>query len=38
MNAMITKVIIGILVIGFAIGVIDSAEGFIEFKKYKVTN
>ncbi len=38
MNAMITKVIIGILVIGFAIGVIDSAEGFIEFKKYKVIN
>ncbi len=35
---MITKVIIGILVIGFAIGVIDSAEGFIEFKKYKVIN
>jgi len=35
---MITKVIIGILVIGFAIGVIDSVEGFIEIKKYKVIN
>ncbi len=38
MDGMITKVIIGILVIGFAIGVIDSADGFIEFKKYKVIN
>ena len=35
---MITKVIIGILVIGFAIGLIDSADGFIEIKKYKVIN
>lgn len=38
MNGMITKGIIWILVIGFAIGVIDSADGFIEFKKYKVIN
>jgi len=35
---MITKVIIVILVIGFAIGLIDSVEGFIEIKKYKVIN
>jgi len=38
MNAMITKVIICVLIIGFTIGVIDSAEGFIEIKKYKVIN
>jgi len=35
---MITKIIIVILIIGFTVGVIDSAEGFIEIKKYKVTN
>jgi len=35
---MITKVIIGILVIGFAMGLTDSVEGFIEIKKYKVIN
>jgi len=38
MNAMITKVIICVLIIGFTIGVINSAEGFIEIKKYKVIN
>ena len=38
MNGMITKVIIGLLVIGFALGVIDSADGLVEFKKYKVIN
>jgi len=38
MNCMITKMIIGILIIGFVFGVIDSADGFIEFKKYKVIN
>jgi len=38
MNCMIIKIIIGILVIGFSLGIIDSAEGFIEFKKYKVIN
>ena len=35
---MITRIIIGILIIGFAIGIIDSAEGLIKFKKYKVIN
>ncbi len=38
MNCMIIKIIIGILIIGFSLGIIDSAEGFIEIKKYKVTN
>jgi len=38
MNGMIEKVIIGILVIGFVLGAIDSADGLIEFKKYKVIN
>ena len=38
MNCMITKVIIGILIIGLVLGVIHSADGFIEFKKYKVIN
>ncbi len=35
---MITRVIIGILIIGFALVVIDSAEGLVNFKKYKVIN
>lgn len=34
---MITKIILGILIIGFTLSLIDSAEG-IEFKKYKVIN
>jgi len=34
---MITKIILGILIIGFTLRLIDSAEG-IEFKKYKVVN
>lgn len=35
---MITRVIIGILIISFALVVIDSAEGLVNFKKYKVIN
>ena len=35
---MITKVIIVILSVVFGFSIIDSAEGFVEFKKYKVTN
>jgi hypothetical protein len=35
---MITKLILSILIIGFAAGLVDSAEGLIEFKKYKVIN
>jgi len=30
--------IIEIHIIGFVIGIIDSSEGFVEFKKYKVVN
>ena len=35
---MITKIILGILIIGFTLSLIDSAEGLVEFKKYKVIN
>ena len=35
---MIVKLILSILIIGFAVGLVDSADGLIEFKKYKVTN
>src|SRR5210317_1326363 len=35
---MIKKIILGILIIGFTIGFIESADGLIEFKKYKVIN
>ena len=35
---MIVRLILSILIIGFALGFIDSADGLIEFKKYKVTN
>ena len=35
---MITKIILGFLIIGFTVGLADSAEGLVEFKKYKVTN
>ena len=35
---MITKIILGFLIIGFTVGLVDSAEGLVEFKKYKVTN
>ena len=35
---MITKIILGILIIGFTLSLIDSAEGLLEFKKYKVIN
>jgi hypothetical protein len=35
---MLVKVILGILIIGFAVGFVESAEGLIEFKKYKVIN
>jgi len=35
---MITKIIVGILIIGFTLSLIDSAEGLVEFKKYKVIN
>ncbi len=35
---MILRILIVVLAIGFTIGLIDSAEGFIEFKKYKVIN
>ena len=38
MGSMITIVVIVILSIGLGFGMIDSAEGLIEFKKYKVTN
>jgi hypothetical protein len=34
---MIVKLILSVLIIGFAVGLVDSADG-IEFKKYKVTN
>ena len=34
---MITKIILGILIIGFTLSLIDSVEG-LEFKKYKVIN
>lgn len=37
-QVMITKIIIGLLIVGFTIGFFDSAEGLIEFKKYKVIN
>jgi hypothetical protein len=37
-RGMITKIIIGLLIVGFTVGFFDSAEGFIEFKKYKVIN
>jgi len=35
---MITRVIIGIVIIGFALSIIDSADGLVNFKKYKVIN
>ena len=35
---MIVKAVIVILAIGFGFTLIDSAEGLVEFKKYKVTN
>ena len=35
---MITKIILSILIIGFTIGFVESADGLIEFKKYKVIN
>ena len=35
---MITKVIILVLAVGIGLGFIDSAEGLVEFKKYKVIN
>ena len=35
---MLVKVILGILIIGFAVGFVELAEGLIEFKKYKVIN
>ena len=35
---MISKVILGLLIIFIAMGLVDSVEGFIEAKKYKVTN
>jgi hypothetical protein len=34
----ITKIILGVLIIGFTLSLIDSAEGLVEFKKYKVIN
>ena len=37
-RGMITKIIIGLLIVGFTVGFFDSAEGLIEFKKYKVIN
>lgn len=35
---MITKIILGILIIGVTIGFMESADGLVEFKKYKVIN
>ena len=37
-RGMITRIILGILIIGFTIGFIESTEGLVEFKKYKVIN
>ena len=35
---MISKAILTVLIVCFAVGIVDSADGFIEFKKYKVIN
>lgn len=35
---MITKIILSVLIVGFAVGIVNLAEGLIEFKKYKVIN
>jgi len=35
---MITNLVLSIFIIGFAVGLVDSAEGLVEFKKYKVIN
>ena len=38
MKSMIKKIIILVLVIGFTIGIMESVEGLVEFKEYKVVN
>lgn len=35
---MIVKIILGLLIIGLTLGFIDSADGLMDFKKYKVIN